>query len=245
MREKVEIVGVNIDNVTMEDCKGLLKDFLMGDRLSIIATPNSEMLYNAVKDRELEQLLNSSQLVIPDGIGVVIASRFYKAPLKERVAGIDLMAKIAELAYEQEKSIFMLGASQEVIELAADKLRERYPGLKIAGIRNGYFGTEDETEIISEVNAAGADILFVGLGSPKQEQFMHRHRESLNAKVAIGVGGSFDVIAGKLTRAPEIMQKLGLEWLHRLFKQPSRIGRMMKLPKFIILAFYDSKARSK
>ncbi|MFZ5354457.1 MAG: WecB/TagA/CpsF family glycosyltransferase [Bacillota bacterium] len=243
--QKVEIVGVNINNVTLEECNGILEGFLESDRLNMIFTPNSELLYNAVKDRAFEELLNAAQLVIPDGIGVVIASRFYKTPLKERVTGIDLMGKLAELAAKKGKNLYLLGASQEVIETAAERFKEKYEGINITGYRNGYFRKEDEDSIVDDINSASADILLVGLGSPKQEDFIYRNRDRLKAKVAIGIGGSFDIVAGKITRAPEFMQKAGLEWLHRLIKQPSRIGRMLKLPKFILLAFYDSKTRSR
>lgn len=243
MSGKVEIVGVMIDRVTMPEAVRKLEGFLREDRCNMVFTPNSEILMDAVKDRELEDILNKGQLVVPDGIGVVIASRFYGAPLEERVAGFDLMNRLFGLAEGMKSKIFMLGGKEGVAQEASEKLSQRFPGLEIAGIRNGYFDSEDEAAIIDEINKSGADILLAALGAPKQEKFIFRHRDSLKVKVAMGVGGSLDVLAGRAQRAPEFYQKSGLEWFYRLMKEPWRIGRMMRLPKFIILSFYDAKIK--
>ncbi len=243
MREKVEIVGVGIDKVNMDEAAGMLAGFLEMDMCSMVFTPNSEILLDAVKDREFEGILNSGQLVVPDGIGVVIASRFYGTPVEERVAGYDLLLRLMKTADTQGRSIYLLGGKEGIAEEAAIKLTESYSGLKIAGTRNGYFESDEEERIIEEINSSNADILLVALGAPKQEKFIYNHKDKLKTKIAMGVGGSLDVLAGRAKRAPEFYQKAGLEWFYRLIKDPKRFMRIMKLPKFIILAFIDAKFR--
>ncbi|MDD4503971.1 MAG: WecB/TagA/CpsF family glycosyltransferase, partial [Clostridiaceae bacterium] len=196
-----------------------------------------------IKDRELEGVLNSGQLVVPDGIGVVIASRFYGTPVKERVAGLDLMMRLMEIADSQGKSVYLLGGKEGVAEDAAINLTERYNRLKIAGTRNGYFGEDEEEKIINKINSSNADILLAALGAPKQEKFIYKYRDRLKVRIAMGVGGSLDVLAGRVKRAPEFYQKAGLEWFYRLVKEPRRIVRVAKIPKFIALAFFDSKSK--
>lgn len=243
MRERVEIVGIQIDNVNLDEAAGILLEYLDMDICSMVFTPNSEILLEAVKNRELEGALNGGQLVVPDGIGVVIASKFYGTPVKERVAGFDLMMRLMEIADSKGKSIYLLGGKPGVAEEAAIKLTEIYSRLIIAGTRDGYFGSDDEEKIISEINNSNADILLAALGAPKQEKFIYKNRNELKVRIAMGVGGSLDVLAGKAKRAPEFYQKAGLEWFYRLMKEPRRIGRIMKLPKFIALAFFDARAR--
>ena len=243
MREKAEILGVEIDKVNMDEAAGMLAEYLEMDMCSMVFTPNSEILLDAVKDREFEGILNSGQLVVPDGIGVVIASRFYGTPVKERVAGYDLMLRLMETANSQGRSIYLLGGKEGVAEEAAIKLTESYGGLKIAGTRNGYFESDEEKKIIEEINSRNADILLVALGAPKQERFIYNHKEELKVKIAMGVGGSLDILAGRAKRAPVFYQKAGLEWFYRLIKEPKRFMRIMRLPKFITLAFIDAKFR--
>ncbi|KUO72755.1 MAG: hypothetical protein APF77_01985 [Clostridia bacterium BRH_c25] len=240
MREQVEIVGIKVDNVNMDEAAGILAEYLGMDSCSMVFTPNSEILLEAVKDREFEGVLNSGQLVAPDGIGVVIASKFYGTPVKERVAGFDLMMRLMDIADSQGKSVYLMGGKDGVAEEAAIRLTERYNGLRIAGTRNGYFGDDEEEKIINDINSSKADILLTALGAPKQEKFIYRHRDRLNVSIAMGVGGSLDVLAGRVKRAPEFYQKAGLEWFYRLMEEPRRIGRIMRLPKFIAMAFFDS-----
>jgi len=243
MRETVEIVGITIDNVNMDEAAGLLEKYLDTDTCSMVFTPNSEILLESVKSRELETALNGGQLVIPDGIGVVIASKFYGTPVKERVAGIDLMLRLMEIADSGGKSIYILGGKPGVAEEAAIRLTEKYGGLRIAGARDGYFEAEEEKKIINEINGSNADILLAALGAPKQEKFIYGNRNVLKVRIAMGVGGSIDILAGRAKRAPEFYRKAGLEWLYRLMKEPWRIGRMMRLPKFIAMAFFDARFR--
>lgn len=243
MRNTVEIVGINIDKVTFEGAEDRLLEFLQQDELKMVFTPNSELLVDAVKDPSFAEILNSGDLVIPDGIGVVISSRFYGTPLKEKVAGCELMGSLIEIAYTEKKSIYFLGGKEGVAEEASQKLAVKYPGINIAGYHNGYFNVDEEKKIIDDIIDKGPDIIFVALGAPKQEKWIYRNRHKFTAKIAMGVGGSLDIIAGRVKRAPEFYQKTGLEWLYRLGKEPKRFFRMLKLPKFIILAFYDAKTR--
>ena len=243
MHVEVEVVGIKIDNVNMDEAAALMEGFLETDSCSKVFTPNSEMLLTAVRDREFERVLNSGQLVVPDGIGVVIASRFYGTPVKERVAGFDLMMRLMDMADSRGGSVYLLGGREGVAEEAAIKLTESYGNLRIAGTRNGYFEEDSENNIVNEINNSKADILLAALGAPKQEKFIYKHSDKLQVKIAMGVGGSLDVLAGKVKRAPEFYQKAGLEWFYRLVKEPRRIIRVLRIPKFIALAFYDAKLK--
>jgi len=243
MNGKIEVVGIGIDNVTMGEAVERLSEFIERDAYSMVFTPNSEMIIEAVKDRDFEEVLNNGQLVIPDGIGVVIASKFYGTPLKERVTGVDLTMKLMELANEKGKGVYLLGGKEGVADEAAIKLKEKYDGLVISGTRNGYFAEDEEEAIEDEINRSGAEILLIALGAPKQEKFIYRHRDKLRVRIAMGVGGSIDILAGRAKRAPEFYRKAGLEWFYRLMKEPWRAKRMLRLPKFIVLAFYDAKTR--
>ncbi len=242
MRELVEIVGINIDNITSAEAIAKLDGFLEGKDAKLIFTPNSEILVDAVKDIQFTEILNKGDMVLPDGIGVVIASRFYNKPIKERVAGYDIMCSIIELANQKGKSIYILGGKEGIAEEAAEKLKKDYGNLRIAGLHNGYFDDEEEKRIINDIINLKPDIVFVALGAPKQEKWIYRNRH-IPARIIMGVGGSIDVIAGKVKRAPEFYQKAGLEWFYRLIKEPKRIFRVLKLPKFILLSFYDAKTR--
>ena len=240
MRNTIEIVGIKIDKLDFLEAQEKVIDFLEGNHLNMIFTPNSEMLLDAVKDRELENILNEAQLVIPDGIGVVIASKFYGTPLKERVTGVDLSMKILELGAKRNSKLFLLGASKESVEAAAEKIKENYKGINVVGIRDGYYLEDDEEQIIDEISNSGADILFVGLGAPRQEKLIYKYKDRLGVKIALGFGGGIDVLSGAVKRAPDFYQKAGLEWFYRFIKQPSRFMRILKLPKFILLAMYDA-----
>ncbi len=239
-REKLDILGISVDKVDMRDALSKFAEIMEQEGCGLIVTPNSEIILAATKDASLREILSSADLVIPDGIGIVHASKLIGQPLKERVTGIDFMEMVLIWLQEHQKSIYLFGSKPEnderkaVCELAAEKKQQQYPNLKIAGMRHGYFTLEEEASIVEEINASGADFLCVALGSPKQEEFIARNRSALKVKAAIGVGGSFDVWAGTLKRAPEFYQKHGLEWLYRLIQEPSRYKRMAMLPVFML-----------
>lgn len=238
--DRVMILDVPLDIVDMEQAAGKLAELMRRDGCSIIVTPNSEIVVNAGKDTELKGIISTADLIIPDGIGLVYASKLLGFPLKERVTGIDFLYRALGLLEKEQKSVFLLGGRPQgkgalsVAETAAMRMKERFPGLRIAGIHHGYFNDEEELKIVEEINRSGADFLCVALGSPKQEKFMGRHRSKLLVKAAIGVGGSLDVWAGTVKRAPRFFRDHGLEWLYRFVKQPARYKRIAALPKFMI-----------
>ena len=212
--DKVNILGVHVDMVNISQATDCIMRFLDEDKFHAVYTPNSEIIMLAYKDEKFCKLLNNADLLTADGIGVVHASQV-----------------LQKMNYTDHK-LFLFGGKPGIAEEAKKKLLEEYTDLNIVGTRNGYFKPEEEAEIVEEINNSGADIVFVCLGAPKQEQWIERNRDALKVRVAMGIGGSLDVFAGKVERAPEIFCKTGMEWFYRLCKEPWRIGRMMELPKF-------------
>ena len=242
--DKVNILGVNVDTVTIPEAVDAIMEMMKENRPHAIYTPNSEIIMTAYHDEKFRDILNHADLLTADGIGVVYASRILKRPIRERAAGYDIACGVIDRIAESGESLFLFGGKPGVAEIAEKNLLAKYPKLKIAGTRNGYFKPEDEEEIVSEINESGADVVFVCLGAPKQEQWIARHLDHLKVKVLMGVGGSLDVIAGTAERAPDFWCNHGLEWFYRLMKQPSRIGRMMALPKFALTVLIHGKKYS-
>ncbi|MDK2836169.1 MAG: N-acetylglucosaminyldiphosphoundecaprenol N-acetyl-beta-D-mannosaminyltransferase [Thermosediminibacterales bacterium] len=236
--QKIKIMGVSFDKVTLDQAYEKVLEFLGEDKTHIVVTPNSEIVMAAQDDKELLGILNEADMVVADGIGVVLASRFYGKPLPERVAGFDLMTKILEKAPEKGHTIFLLGGKPGIVLKAAEKMKNKYPGLKIAGFHHGYFDALEEKNILKEINSAEPDFLFVAMGAPKQEKWIYSNKDIINARVCMGVGGSLDVYAGITKRAPAVFRKLGLEWFYRLIKEPRRIRRMMALPRFAVRVLF-------
>jgi N-acetylglucosaminyldiphosphoundecaprenol N-acetyl-beta-D-mannosaminyltransferase len=208
---------------------------LKKDSPHLIASVNPEICMAAANNPELREFLLAANLGLPDGIGIVLASRLRGGSIRQRITGIDFMQALVGLAAREGKTIFLFGAAEGVAEAAADNLCRQFPGLKVAGTHHGYLPSEQESDVARIILSSGADMVFVGLGSPRQELFLAAHGKATGARVLMVVGGSFDVLAGRLQRAPEIYQKLGLEWLYRLLQQPSRIKRFLALPKFLPL----------
>lgn len=233
-KRPVKILGIRIDNVTLEEAYTRFLSFMESGSCKMIFTPNTEIVMAAQEDAELKNILFDADLVVPDGIGLVYASKIHNLGLTERVTGIDTMERILKYANNTKKSIYILGGKPGVVEKAAENIKDAFPSLVIAGVRDGFFKVEDEQKIVDQINELKPDILFVALGAPKQEKWIYKYRKILNTKVAMGVGGSVDVWAGTVKRAPKIFQDLHLEWFYRLCKDPSRIGRMMALPQFMI-----------
>lgn len=230
--DKVNILGVKVDTVTIYEAVNAILGFLDEDKFHSVFTPNSEIIMAAYKDSEFCSLLNRASLLTADGIGVVYASKILKKPITERAAGYDIACKLIEKINNTEHKLFLFGGKPGVAEEAETNLLKKYPYLNIVGTRNGYFKPEEEADIVAEINASGADLLFVCLGAPKQEQWIDRHKDELNVRAAMGIGGSLDIFAGRTERAPEFFCKTGLEWFYRLCKEPWRAGRMLELPKF-------------
>jgi len=203
-----------------------------GTGCATVFAVNPEKVMRARKDAALRDLLASATLLIPDGIGVVLAARWLGLGRFGRVPGSELMPNLCARAAERGFGVFLYGARPEVNAAAAAELQRRYPGLRVAGRQDGYMAERDTPALVERINASGADILFVALGSPRQEAWMHDHAPALKVKVAQGVGGTFDVIAGRVNRAPPLFLALNLEWLYRLLREPRRLWRQRALVVF-------------
>lgn len=229
---QVQILGVKIDKVTLEDAKVRVQSYLHSNHAHCIFTPNAEMLMLAQKDLHLKKLLNEADLTIPDGAGVVLASRLLKTPVPERVAGFDLVHAMFSSGQFQDTPFFFLGTRKDILEKAVSNLRTTY-NLNIVGAEDGYFKEEDTPQILEKINASNAKILLVAMGAPRQEKWIDAHKSKLNTQILIGVGGSLDVFAGVAKRAPLFFQRNHLEWLYRLYQEPWRYKRMLNLPLFM------------
>lgn len=231
---RIDILGVPFDNMIMDEAVDCAMNCCAGRKAAYVVTPNPEIVMSARENRELLEAIRGADFVLPDGIGVIYGARILGTPLQERIPGIDFAVRLMERLSYARSGVFLFGAKPGVAERAAENLKAQFPGLVIAGTHDGYF--TDDGPVIEAINAAEPELLLVCLGSPKQELWMARHAGKLNVGLMAGLGGSLDVFAGIVERAPERWQKLGLEWLYRLMKEPSRIGRMMKLPKFALCA---------
>jgi N-acetylglucosaminyldiphosphoundecaprenol N-acetyl-beta-D-mannosaminyltransferase len=237
MRDTVEILGVPVDKVNMGQAVEKLEHFLTEDRVHTIYTPNAEIMMAARRDAGLKGILAGADLLVADGAGVVLASKILGLELPEKVSGFDLVKNSMGVRRDRRIRYFLFGGKPHVAEEAGFNMLKEFPGIEIAGCNNGYFTDRDEEEIISRINSSGADVLLVALGAPKQEKWIHTHKNALNVKICIGVGGSLDVFAGISRLAPEFFRRNGLEWLYRLYREPWRYKRMLDLPRFILLAF--------
>lgn len=242
---RVNLLGADIDALSMEETVERVSGLVRGGRPFRVMTLNPEYLYQAQFDRELLDLARRADIVTADGEGIVWACRVAGRPVPERVTGIDLMLRLVERAALHGWSVYLLGAAPGVAADAADRLCRAYPGLRVAGSYHGYFQEDEETRVAQEIKKAKPDLLFVALGAPKQEIWIDRHLGKTGAGVAIGVGGSFDVLAGRVRRAPGWVRRLRLEWLARLLRQPSRWRRQVVLPLFAWTVIKEYKLKRK
>lgn len=239
--KKVNILGVYFDAITMKEAVKRVIGFLNEEYLHTVFTCNPEIVMEAKNNESFLSIINKGDLVVADGIGVVIGSRILKHPLPERVAGYDLVQNVLNIIKDSDKKVYFFGAAPGVAKKAADNMIKKYPGLQIVGSHDGYFDEEEEKKILEEIRSLQPDLLLIGLGAPKQEKWIFTNKDQLNIKVAIGVGGSFDVMSGQIKRAPKLFIKLGLEWFYRLITQPTRFKRMMRLPIFLVDVFIHRK----
>lgn len=226
------VMDIRIHAVTMKEALAFAEKRIMEGKPSMIATANAEMIMIAQKDHELARILNGADLVVPDGAGVLWAGEKLGTPFPERVTGADLTTELLKKASAMNWPVYFLGGNPGVAAKAARKFMEDHGSFSLVGCHDGYFNEEEEKKIIEDIKKSGAKLLFAGLGVPKQEKWLYAHKEKLGV-LSMGIGGVFDVMSGNLKRAPLWMQRNRLEWAYRLYLQPSRIGRMMALPKFM------------
>lgn len=240
MADRISILGIPFDSMTMEEAIDYVYAMRLEEKNHRIVTPNAEMVYLAQSEPQFAEILRTSDFVSPDGIGVVYAAKMLKTPIKQKVAGIELGEGVLSRVAKTGEGVFLLGAKPGVADAAAEKLMAKYPGLNVVGIQDGYFNDVDA--VIEKVNQSGAVVLFVCLGVPKQEYFMAEHQNRFTTvRIMMGLGGSLDGYAGTAKRAPKWMIRLGLEWLYRLCKEPTRFGRMLALPKFMLCVLKSRK----
>lgn len=240
---KIDVMGVKFDNLTKAEFLARAEEMIRAGEKGYVVTPNAEIVYEAAHDADFMELVNDACLVLPDGAGVILGAKIFGTPIKEKVAGIEFGDALCGSMAKCGGKVYLLGSKPGVSEAAGKKLQEKHPGLIICGTADGYF--KDEAEVVAKINEAAPDVLFVCLGAPKQEKFMRSHMEELNVKLMLGLGGSLDGYAGNVKRAPQWMINMSLEWLYRLLKEPKRIGRMMRLPKFVLLCFGEKLRRKK
>lgn len=230
-----QILAIGVDKVTMTEAIARCLAFLEGTQPRLVVTPNAEIAYAAAHDPALAAVINGADLVIPDGIGVVMASRLLGDPVPEKVGGTDLSTHLLrELSQRGQGRVYLLGTRPDVVAEAARRIETNYPGVRVVGYHDGYFGPEQEAAIIREIREARADLLFAGMGSPRQERWLSQHLTELNAKVSLGVGGTIDIWAGAARRAPEWMIKANLEWLFRVVKFGRYSRSLPPLAKFVL-----------
>jgi N-acetylglucosaminyldiphosphoundecaprenol N-acetyl-beta-D-mannosaminyltransferase len=231
---KANVLGIKIHAVSMGKAIHMLKSFLKTDELKQVITPNPEIIMKARKNKNLKNIINHADLVVPDGIGVVLANK----QIKERVAGIDLIVNFFKTGIPLK--IYLLGAMPRIAEKAALNISKKYPNVEVVGMHHGFFSPFEIDEILQDIEENSPDLLLVGLGSPKQEEWIFH--EKPKAKIAIGCGGTIDVFAGKIKRAPSIFRKLNLEWLYRAIKEPARFKRLLIIPHFLFLNLFTRRA---
>lgn len=229
---RIDVLGVGFDNLTMAEAVEKAWALLGQPGAHYVVTPNPEIVEVCRTDEAARTAVNGADLVLPDGVGVVKGAAMLGTPLKEKTPGIEFAGHLMAKMTEGGKSLYLLGAKPGVAELAAKRLQAQYPGLRIAGTHDGYF--QEDGPVVEEIRRSGADCVFVCLGAPKQEKWMAANGAATGASLLCGLGGSLDVFAGVVARAPKFWSDHGLEWFYRLCKEPRRIGRMMKLPLFLV-----------
>ena len=236
MRDCVRILGVDIDNITIDEAGEITKNLIEKSNKScrIIVAPNVEIIMAAQKDEEFFNTLKKAELATPDSVGVAIGGKLQKKPFKERIPGQAYFRKVLEVGEKEGWTFYLLGGKGDVPSLASENIKKIYPNLNIVGYHEGFFEKDSEEDVIKEINDLKPNVLFVAMGAPLQEKWIAKHQEELKVDVAAGQGGTFDYEAGKIKRAPLVFQKLGIEWFWRLMMQPSRLFRMLVLPVYLL-----------
>ncbi len=235
--DSIRILGVRIDCIDMPSAVQKAEEFILSGSPHLIVTADASAIVIAQSDEELRSIINDASMVTPDSAGIMMASKWYGQPLIAKVSGVDLTVELAQLGAQKGYSAYLLGAAPGVAEEAAENLKERFPNLMIAGTHHGFF--DDDEKIVEEIASSCARMLFVATGIPKQEKWIAKYIDRLGIGVAMGVGGTFDVLSGRVKRAPVWMRRHGLEWVHRLAGNPKKISKVMTLPKFLWLVGTD------
>ena len=228
---RINIMGVDFDSLTLSEAVDRAEALISERRAAYVVTPNPEIVMTCWENPDAMEAVLNADLVLPDGVGIVYGAKILGTPLKGKLPGIDFAAELMRRMASRGGRVYLLGAKPGVAEMAGLRMQEQYPGLIVCGTHDGYF--QEDVPIIEEINALQPDLLLVCLGAPKQELWMRRNRPVMKVGLLAGLGGSLDVFAGTVKRAPALFQRLGLEWFYRLIKEPWRFKRMMKLPKFL------------
>lgn len=229
----VAILGLTVHNVTMQSALAAMDGFFEAGSPHHVVTADASMLVLAQEDTALHAIVSGADLVTPDSVGVLWASKQAGDPLPERVSGVEIVEQLCRRSAETGYRLFFLGAGPDVAAQAAEKMRAKYPGAQIVGTRDGFFKPEETDALVAEIRETQADAVFVAMGIPKQEKWIAAHRDRLGAAVLIGVGGTFDVLSGNVKRAPKLFQNLRLEWLWRVMSNPRKISKVLLLPRFV------------
>lgn len=241
----VPIYGIPVSKLDMKETVSYLVQAVSERVPHQIITANPIMVMSALENPEYMRIMTSAELVVPDGTGVVWAAERSGNPVKERVAGFDLLHELLRVGESYHWRVYLLGSTQEVIRETARRLQIQYPAIIIAGFRDGYFGAAEDQAVVEEIVSTEPDLLFVARGADSQEPWIAKFKAQLAVPIMMGVGGSFDVISGKTRRAPKAFQKLRMEWLYRLLKEPTRYRRMLALPKFALKVLRDKEKVTK
>ena len=247
-RNIVKILGVSIDNVTLEECGLYTKKLIEESNKSckIVVAPNTEFIMLAQKDKEFFDILKQASFATPDSVGVMIGGKLQNKKFKERIPGQSYFRKVLEVGEKEGWTFYFLGGEEGIALKAKERVMKDFPNVKIIGCHEGFFESDTEDEVIKEINDLKPNVLFVAMGAPIQEKWIAQNKEKLKVDIATGQGGTFDYEAGKVRRAPKMFQKMGIEWLWRLIKEPKRIVRMMALPKYLItIIFKIDKTKGK
>ena len=240
MRERIKILGVEIDNINLEEAGQITKELVetSNKNCSLVVAPNVEFIMTAQKDEEFFNILKTSKLATPDSVGVTIAGKLQKKPFKDRIPGQSYFRKVFEVGEKEGWTFYLLGGNGDIPKRAKEHVESIYPNAKIVGYHEGFFEEDSEEKVIVEINRLQPNVLFVAMGAPRQEKWIYKNRDKLKVDIATGQGGTFDYEAGNIKRAPVWMQKCGIEWLWRLAKEPKRITRMAVLPVYLLKVLF-------
>lgn len=244
-RKRALIAGCPVDLMNMGETVNKIAEFINNRNPIQVITLNPEMVFAAQKDDTFKNIINQADLITADGISIVWALRQFGYQLKERVTGIDLLNSLCAKGGPEHWRIFLLGSAPGIAQKAGEVLSNNNPGLIVCGTNDGYFSQHEEEEVVQLIKNSSPDILFVGMGSPRQEYWINKYLNKLQVPVSIGVGGSFDVIAGIKNRAPQWVISLNIEWLYRLMCEPARIKRQIALPKFVALVYKEKRKKAR